>query len=414
MSSAARVLTALIAGLVVGTVISWVGQPMLLAIPRAIEPVGALWINAIRMTVIPLVVSLLISRIASESPASIGRIGGRALLLFIVFVVGAALFTAAIAPPLVESMWLDPSTVTATRNSAATLGVPVPSWRDWLVSLVPTNPVKAAADDAMLSLIVFTVLFACGLARVGTEHRQVIVRFFAAVAETMFVLVRWILWFAPIGIFVLSLGLAARGGAGIAGALGQYVIVVCGLISVGIVALYPIAALLGRVSMRRFARACAPVQAVAFSTRSSYASLPAMIEAAEQKLVLPPQVTGLILPIAVSIFKFGAPILRLTGSLFVARLYGVELNTAAIAAMAVATAAVSFYTPGIPSGGLLVVAPVFTAFGLPLEGLGLLLAVDIIPDMFVTVANVTADMTVATVLSRQTDAVTEGSRVLAN
>jgi Na+/H+-dicarboxylate symporter len=406
MSSAARVLTGLIAGLAVGIGISRLAEPTLLAIPSAIEPVGTLWINAIRMTVIPLVVSLLISRIASETPASVGRIGGRALLLFVLFVAGAALFTAAIAPSIVERMWLDPSTVAAARSGATGLKGEAPSLRDWLLGLVPPNAFKAAAEGEMLPVVVFTVFFACGLARVREDQRLLIVRFFDALADTMLVLVRWILSLAPIGVFALSLGLAARGGAGIAGALGQYVIVVCALITLGLLALYPIVTLAGGGSMRRFTRACAPVQAVAFSTRSSIASLPAMIDAAEHKLVLPAQVSGLILPIAVSVFKFGAPILRLTGTLFVARLYGVVLDSPAIATMAVATAALSFYSPGIPSGGLLVVTPVFSAFGLPLEGLGLLLAVDLIPDMFVTVSNVTADMAVATIIGRQMSAVT--------
>jgi proton glutamate symport protein len=236
-----------------------------------------------------------------------------------------------------------------------------------------------------------------------------LVRFFGAITETTFVLVRWILALAPLGVFVLSLSLAARGGGGIGRALGQYVVAVCGLLAICTLALYPIAALIGGVSLRRFAQACAPAQTVALSTRSSFASLPAMLDAAEQKLGLPPQVSGLVLPVAVSIFKFGAPILRMTGMLFIARLYGIELHGAAVATMAVAVAALSFYTPGIPSGSLFVIAPVFTAFGLPIEGLGLLLAVDLIPDMFVTATNVTADMTVATLLSRHVYATTEAT-----
>jgi proton glutamate symport protein len=409
MSSTARVLAALVAGLVTGTAISWAGQPTLLAIASGIEPVGTLWINAIRMTVIPLVVSLLISRIASEPPTSTGRIGGRALLLFVLLVVGAALFTAAIGPPIVERMWVDTSMVTAARVGVAGSDVVLPSFRDWLIGLMPTNVVKAAADDAMLPLIIFTALFAAGLARVRAEHRRMLVSFFSAVTETTFVLVRWILALAPLGVFVLTLSLAARGGGGIGRALGQYVVAVCGLLAIGTLALYPIAVLIGGVSLRRFAQACAPAQAVALSTRSSFASLPAMLDAAEQKLGLPPQVIGLVLPVAVSIFKFGAPILRMTGMLFIARLYGIELHGSAVATMAVAVAALSFYTPGIPSGGLFVIAPVFTAFGLPIEGLGLLIAVDLIPDIFVTAANVTADMTVATLLSRQLDATTEAT-----
>jgi Na+/H+-dicarboxylate symporter len=137
-----------------------------------IEPVGTLRINAIRMTVVPLVVSLLISRIAAETPTLIGKISGRALLLFVLLVVGATLFAAAIGPPVVDRMWLDASTVTAARGTAAGSAVELPSFRHWLTGLVPANVIKAAADDAMLPLIIFTAL----------------VRFFGAITETIFVL----------------------------------------------------------------------------------------------------------------------------------------------------------------------------------------------------------------------------------
>jgi len=128
------------------------------------------------------------------------------------------------------------------------------------------------------------------------------------------------------------------------------------------------------------------------------ASLPAMLEAAEKELGLETRVSGIVLPAATAIFKYASPVARITGTIFVARLFGVDLGLVEIAVIAAAIAALSFYSPGVPSGGLFVMTPVYITLGLPVEGIGLLIALDLIPDMFITTANVTANMTVAVVL----------------
>ncbi|MGH7542223.1 MAG: dicarboxylate/amino acid:cation symporter, partial [Gemmatimonadota bacterium] len=277
----------------------------------------------------------------------------------------------------------------------------LPPFRDWITGLVPANPIEAAARGAILPLVVFSVIFALALTRLPVEGRRPVVRFFEAVRDAMLVLVGWILAVGPLGVFCLVLPIAARLGAAFAGVLGYVVLVVCGLLVVSILALYPVAVLGGRVPLRRFAAACAPAQAVAFSTRSSLASLPPLIEAAERRLRLPVRVTGLVLPLAVSTFKFASPIARITETLFVARLYGIDLGAPEVAAISAAIGLLSFYSPGVPSGGLFVMAPIYIAFGLPVEGIGLLLALDLIPDMFITTSNITADMTVAVLLARR-------------
>ncbi len=400
MSLPARVLAGLVAGLVAGIGVWWSRDAMLLAAVSTVEPIGALWVNAIRMTVVPLVVSLLVSSIASGSVGSVGRIGGRALVLFAVLVAGGALLTAVAAPPLLSLGSFDSDTFAFAREAAQATEVELPPFREWIVGLIPANPVKAAADGAMLPLIVFTVIVALAVGRLGTDHRTVLVGFASAVSRAMLVIVEWILLVAPVGVFFLVLPLAARVGVDLIGAVGVFLLVACGLVTVALVALYPIATLAGGVSLRAFARACAPAQAVAFSTRSSLASLPAMLDAAGRDLRLSPKVSGIVLPVAVSMFKFASPIARLTGTLFVARLYGMELGVIEIGIITAAIAGLSFYSPGVPSGGLFIIAPVYMALNLPVEGIGLLIAVDLIPDMFITTANVTADMTVATVLAR--------------
>ena len=370
----------------------------------AVEPLGTLWINAIRMTVIPLVVSLLFVGIASAVDLrSIGRVGGRAFLLFLLFLGGAATFTALVAPSLFRRLPLDAQSTASLRTGVPgqpQAAVELPPFSDWLTGLVPTNPIRAAAEGEVLPLILFVVLFALATTRIAPDLRQILVGFFRATGDAMLVLVRWILALAPIGVFALSLGLAIRLGTSAAGAIGYYVLVFSALLFLSTLALYPIAVLLGGVSLREFARATLPAQVVAFSSRSSLASLPAMVEGAEARLGLSSRVTGFVLPLAVSTFKLNSAFGGLIGASFVARLYGIELGVGQIALLAIAGVAMSFYSPGVPSGGLLLMAPLYLAVGLPVEGLGILIAVDMIPDIFKTVLNVTADMTVATILAR--------------
>jgi proton glutamate symport protein len=216
------------------------------------------------------------------------------------------------------------------------------------------------------------------------------------------VLVRWIIALAPIGVFALMLALGARMGTSGAGALGYYVILVSVLLAAQALLLYPLARLAGGVSVTRFARAALPAQAVAVSTRSSLAALPALVDGAEQVLRLPPAVAGFVLPLAVSVFKFSAPLSSVVGTLFVARLYQVDLTSLQVAFVALAAVALSFSTPGIPAGNLVVLAPVFGSLGLPLEGLGVLIALDVIPDTIKTTGNVTANLAVATIVARST------------
>jgi Na+/H+-dicarboxylate symporter len=285
------------------------------------------------------------------------------------------------------------------RPQGAAGTVDLPPFRDWLVDLVPANPVRALADGAMLPILVFTIAFALALRRVSGPAREMVARTFEAIKETTFVLIGWILAVAPIGVFALVLALTARLGAAAAGALGYFVLIACVLVIVATLALYIVVATVGRSSVRAFAKAIAPAQAVGFTTRSSLAALPALVAGAE-KLGLPAALSGLVLPLGVSVFKYASPIVRIVGTFFVAKLYGIELGPGQIASIAAALGVLSFYSPGIPSGGLFVMAPIYLAFGLPIEGVGILIALDFIPDMFLTTANVTADLAVTVLLAR--------------
>lgn len=402
---AAATLLALMAGLGLGAGLLALRSPLLEPVLAVAAPVTALWVNAIRATVIPLVVSLLVASVASAPDArAVGRLGGRALALFVAMLAVAALLVALVVPPLLARLPLGgASALGATSGGGAPAlppAAPLPGPGEWLAALVPVNPVAAAASGALLPLVVFALLFALAARRLAPAARLPVVALFGAIADAMLVLVRWILALAPAGVFALAVALGARAGAGAAGALALFVALVAATCVALLVPLYALAVVAGRVPLGRFARAAAPAQAIAFSTRSSLAALPALVAGAAGPLAAPAAVTGFLLPLAVSTFKLGVTIAVVTSTVFLARLYGVALAPGQLAAVAASSVLLSFSVPGVPGGVILVIAPVLASVGIPAEGVGVLLAIDVIPDMFRTLTNVTADAAAAAVLSR--------------
>jgi Na+/H+-dicarboxylate symporter len=270
----------------------------------------------------------------------------------------------------------------------------------WLTSLIPPNPIAAAANGDMVPLIVFSILLALAILRIPQATREPLAAFFKSLCAAMLVLVRWVVALAPIGVFALVLPLAAHLGASVAGAIGLYIAaysVAC--VAVALL-LYPVAVVVGRVPLRRFARAALPAQLIAFSSSSSIASLPALVESAEQGLDIPNRVAGFSLPLAVSLFKIAAPVSWTVGALFVGWFYGIPLHAQQLATVAFAAVFLAFAAPGIPRGAFIMLAPLFLAIGLPVEGIGILIAVDALPDTFATVLNVTGDLVAATLVNR--------------
>ncbi len=406
MSLTARVLVGLLAGLGVGMVISASEVPVLARVADVAAPIGAIFINAIRMTVIPLVVASLIVGIASSADTrDVGRVGGRALVLFVVLVVAATSLTAVVAAPLLARLRLDPGVVAALREDArsasestAETARQVPGLAEWLVGVVPANPVAAAAEGAMLPLIVFSLAFGLALSRVDREHRERVLALVQGVLKTMLTLVHWVLEFAPIGVFALAVPLAARMGVAAAGTLAYYIALV-GLLTLAFagLVLYPAAVVGGRVSLGGFARACAPAQAVALSARSSLAALPAMIDGAKA-LGLSPAATGFLIPLAASMFRVGSAIGQTVGVLFAAQLYGAAPEPGQLTTIVLTVVVTTFSIPGVPAGSIVAMVPILMAANLPVEGIGVLLGVDTIPDMFRTATNVTGGMTAAAIL----------------
>jgi Na+/H+-dicarboxylate symporter len=408
MKESTRVLVALAAALGGGALVAASGSKQLLDAADAVAPVGTLWVNAIRMTVIPLVVSLLVTGVASATDVgAIGRIGGRTLAVFVLLLAAIAAIVMPLAPALFALLPL-PSTAGAkpalpagaveAANQVATSGQN-PSFSAWLTSLIPSNPIAAAANGAMVPLILFTLILAIAIARSPESTRAPLVSLARAVGDAMLLIVRWVVLAAPVGVFALVLPLAAHLGGAVAGAMGVY-IAAYALACVAVTLLiYPIVAVFGGIPIGRFARAALPAQLIAFSSSSSIASLPALIESGERGLALPNRITGFVLPLAVSTFKVAAPVSWTIGALFIGWFYGVPLHARELATVAFAAIFLAFAAPGVPRGAFIMLTPLFLAIGLPAEGIGILIAVDALPDTFATTLNVTGDLAAAALVA---------------
>ena len=394
----ARILAGLILGLVAGAVLAGTaaGEMML----SVAQPVGKLWLDALTMTVVPLVFSLLVTGIVSAAgSASGGRTARRALAWFAVLLVGVCLLSALLTTLALG--WWPVSAEAASLRGASGEAPVISSGADWLGNIIPANPLKAAADTAIVPLVIFAMLFGFAASRIEPELRAAIQTFFRAVVQTMLVIVHWVLWLAPIGVFALALAVGARSGAGAAGTLLHYVVLVVGACLVTALLAYGVAAVFGRMPPQAFARAALPAQIVAVSTQSSLASLPAMIEAAGP-LGVGKQEAGIVLPLAVSIFRAASAAANVTVAVYLAHLHGVALDGWTLVFGALVAAAVSVAAVGLPAqiSFFAIIGPVCLAMGVPVDLLPLLLAIETVPDIFRTLGNVTADLAVTRLVGR--------------
>ncbi|CAN5322562.1 dicarboxylate/amino acid:cation symporter [soil metagenome] len=403
------VVVALILGLVIGAVVEATGSPGLTRAVEAVEPLGRVWLNALRITVIPLVFAMLVTGIVSISDAaSTGRLAVRALVVFGVMLVLATIYAILAGLGLLNLWPIDP-----VAGQALLAGIPADSLASvgeaartdglqaFLSSLAPANLVKAASDDGVLGVVVFAIAFGFAATRLEPRLRQPLAVFFEATAEAVVVIVHWVLLAAPVGVFALALGVGLRAGVGAAGTLGHYIAIVC-LSQIGVIVLVYLGVLaFGKIRLGRFSQAVAPAQVVAFSTQSSLASLPVMVERARDYLGVSSASAGLVLPLAVAVFRLTSPVANLAVCLYVAQLYGVPLGPGALIAGGLTAIAVSIASVGLPGqvSFFAAVGPICLAMGLPIGVLPLLLAVEVIPDIFRTIGNVTADLAATRIIA---------------
>lgn len=361
-----------------------------------VEPFGLLWLNALKMTIVPLVVALLITGItAAADAARAGRLAAICLGLFVAAIILSGAMSLILTPLLLQSFPLSAEVASALRHG---LGGQMEhgataNFGDFLLALIPTNPIAAAAETAILPLIVFTAAFAFAITRLPSAQRETLSGFFRAIGDAMLIVIRWVLLLAPIGVFALGYSLAIKAGAAAFGGLIHYVLIISAIGFCCLLAAVFLAIVVGRVSAPRFFRAIAPTLAVAISTQSSLASLPAMLQSADD-IGVDRKKADIALPLAVALFRFTSTAMNLAVVVYIAWLFGLELTFWTMVAglgVAIAAALSAVSLPGSISF-VTSIAPIATSMGVPVAPLGLLVAVETFPDIFRTLGNVVANV----------------------
>lgn len=392
-----RILIGLVLGLAIGALLA--GTAAGASVAAVAQPIGKLWLDSLTMTVVPLVFALLVTGVmGAAEQASGGRVAARAMIWFAVLLLAASALGGVVTTLVLDISPL-PRAAAALAANGSSGGPAVPQAADWLNNIVPVNPIKSAADTAMVPLVVFAMLFGLGASGIEAELKAALERVFRGIAETMLRIVHWVLWIAPVGVFALALGVGIRMGGSAAGVLAHYVMVVVIACLSATALAYAAATLFGRLGPLAFARAALPSQVIAVSTQSSLASLPAMVDAAAPMRV-DPAAGGIVLPLAVSLFRAASAAANVGVAIYLAHVHGVALGPASLGAGIVVAAAVSVGAVGLPAqvSFFAIIAPVCLAMGVPVVLLPLLLAIETVPDIFRTLGNVTADLAVTRIV----------------
>lgn len=422
MSQPVRILLALAAGLLIGILVARAAPHLVDPTAAVADPIGGLWLDALRMTIVPLIVALVITGIAASAEAArASRLAGRAVILFMAILWCSAVI-GAVLTPLLLGLWPMPGE-SATALRAAMAGTSeevgeIPTVAQFVRSIVPTNPISAAANDQILPLIFFTIVFAFALTRLPEAPRARLTNFFQAIADVMLVIINWVLWLAPIGVFALAYVVGARAGVTALGALAHYVVVVALVGCVVWFLAWPLAIAGGRLGFLQFTRSVGPAHAVAISTQSSLASLPAMLKGTE-RLGVPVAASGVTLPLAVAIFRATGPAMNVAVAVYVAHWFGVPLTPWVLAAGVAVAATTTLGSVSLPGSISFItsIAPICYAMGVPIEPLALLVAVETLPDIVRTTGNVSMDVAATATVARRSgfdaaEARTEQDRLL--
>ncbi len=383
----------LIAGLTLGLLLAnseWLDPLLTVA-----KPVGTLWLRALQMTIIPLVAALLVLGISQMAQAAkAGKVARTMLGLIFAALIVSGLLSAIFMPMLLEAFPI-PEAASAMLVADDVEVQAVPVIGDFIASLIAPNLVAAAAETAMLPLTLFFALFAVAISRLPDGQRMTLMGFFHALANAMLTIIGWVLWIAPVGVFALALGVAARSGGGAFATLAHYILVVSAMGGLVLIGAYLLAIFGARMSPARFARAMIPAQAVAVSTQSSLASLPAMLDSAK-RLGVRDATADFVLPLAVAIFRATSPAMNMAVAIYVAHLAGVELTPVTLLAGIAVALVISIGSVSLPGSISFVVSigPIALAMGVPVEPLALLVAVEMLPDIMRTLANVTMNVAV--------------------
>jgi proton glutamate symport protein len=371
--------------------------------------VGTLFINALKMLIVPLIASSIIVGVAGiGSSGDLGRLGGKTLLFYAITTLSAILvglvLVNTVQPGLVNgepaqdllALSADADTVAAKVGEKGAGDVV-----DIFLRMVPPNIIEAAANGEMLGLIFFSILFGFFMTRLGHETADPLFRFWDAVFHVMMRMTEWVMLFAPIGVFGLVARTVAKTGFDAAAPLIVFALTVLGaLLFHAAVTLPSMLRIVAKVSPLALYRAIAPALLTAFSTASSSATLPITIDCVEKKAGVPNRISSFVLPLGATVNMNGTALYECVAAMFIAQAYGLELSFGVQFSIVVIALVTSIGVAGIPSASLVAIAIILSAVGLPVEAIGVLFVFDRVLDMARTSINILGDACCAVIVAR--------------
>jgi proton glutamate symport protein len=407
-----KILIGLIAGGVLGGVANWLQIAPMISLFSALEPLGTAFINLITMIVIPLVVaSLLVGTASLGNLRKLGRIGGKTVAYYMLTTAVAVTIGLGLANVIKPGGGVSETTrdeLAARYGGAALermdLADQAPGWVETLMSIIPRNPVQAAANMDLLSLIFFTICFGAALTVIQADRRDAVLNFFHGINEASMVLINWIMELAPYAVFVLIAAVVSNFGLDLLQSLLIYTgVVVLGLLMHAFGTYALVLRFLGRVNPLRFYKRIAAVPLLAFSTSSSNATLPLTIETAKDELGVSDEVASFVLPLGATINMDGTALYQAVAVMFIAQIYGIDLSLADQLIVVLTATLASVGAAGVPSAGIITLIIVLNSVGMGQHvqaGIALILGVDRILDMLRTSVNVTGDLSCSAFIAR--------------
>ena len=389
----------LVLGLIVGLGAAATGNSWLLALAKGAAPLGVIFMNAIRMVVIPLIVTVIFTSIARlGDPRKLGRIGGLTLAYYWITLIPAI----AIGMATMKAGLQFTNEITMPQTTA----VEVPYLQgivEFIVTLVPSNPFAAASSGAILPLIVFTALLAAATGTLAVESRERMINLADDASKALIKLVWWILYTAPIGVFGLIAPVTAELGWDLLQSLGVFILCVfVGLLLFLMIVTLPLMYFVAGISPLRYLRGTFGGVSVAVSTTSTAAAIPVTLEETTGNLKVSKTVADLLVPLGASMHRPGSALFQGAAIVFLAYLYDVPIPVAAIGAAMLATFLVSLTVAPVPSSSVITMAPALDAVGVPVAGLALVLGIDRIPDMMRSAVNLLGQVSAAVLVNRWT------------
>ena len=359
-----------------------------------IHLIGEIFLRLLKMTIAPLIfASVYVSAAGLGSLSRLKAVGGKTLAFYL------STTSLSVATGLLVVNLLRPGTSPEIGPSEISLKSLTLS--ELILSLIPQNPVKSVAEGEVLPIIFFALLFGFATLALSPEKRERLFPFFEALNDALLVLIRWIIYLTPLGVWAIVGGIVAQKGLGPLFKLSEYVLcVVAGLFFHAAVTLGSLLYFLGKESPWSYFLRVREAVLVAFSTASSSATLPISLEVAEEKASIPKKIAGFVLPLGATINMDGTALYEAVAAIFIANVYHLSLNFSQQVLIFLTATLASIGAAGIPSAGLVTMTLVLQAVGLPLEGIGLILAVDRFLDMLRTAVNVWGDLIGAKIIAR--------------